>query len=122
MKKKLLAALLVALLCLGFYAGYRHYMLNIVIGGWTPQFGPEDVLPPLVRMNGTLYQLDSEVGNYIGRQPDGTLTVLSENGIPTEEEQANFGRDGMPYWHHQQWILVMIDDTCFLFEEAEIQE
>ena len=122
MKKKLLPVLLAVLLCLGFYAGYRHYMLNIVTGGWTPQFGPEDALPPLVRIDGTLYQLASETGNYIGRQPDGRLAVISENVIPEEEEQANFGREGMPYWHHQNWILVMIDDTCLLFEEAEIQE
>jgi len=119
MKKKLL---LLLLLCLGLCGGYRHYMLNIVVGGWTPQVGPEDTLPPLVRIQGTLYQLDSEVGNYIGRQPDGALTVITENVIPEEDNQANFGQEGMPYWHHQKDILVMIDDTCLLFEEADIQE
>ena len=97
-------------------------MLNIVVGGWTPQFDPEDTLPPLVRIDGSLYQLDSETGNYIGRQPDGTLRVISENVIPEKDDQANFGRDGMPYWRHQKWILVMINDTCLLFEEADIQE
>ena len=122
MKKKLLRILLPMLLCLGLYGGYRYYMMNIVVGGWTPQFGPEDTLPPLVRINGTLYQLDSEVGNYIGRQPDGTLAVISENVIPEEDDHANFGQEGMPYWHHQQDILVMINDTCLLFEEADIQE
>ena len=76
----------------------------------------------MLRINGVLYQLDEEVGPYIGRQPDGTLTVVSENVIPQEDDQANFGRDGMPYWKHQKWILVMIDDTCLLFEEAKIRE
>ena len=121
MKKKLLAAALL-LLCLGLYGGYRHHMLNIVVGGWTPEFDPEDALPPLVRIDGTLYQLDSETGNDIGRQPDGILTVNSENRIPSENGQANFGREGMPYWHHQKDILVMINDTCLLFQEADIQE
>ena len=122
MKKKLLHILLPILLCLGLYGGCRYYMLNIVVGGWTPQFGPEDALPPLVRINGTLYRLDSEVGNYIGRQPDETLTVISENMIPEEDDQANFDQEGMPYWYHQKDILVMIDDTCLHFEEADIQE
>jgi len=89
---------------------------------WNRYAAPEDGLPPLLRINGILYQLDSEVGNYIGRQQDGTLTVITENVIPVENEQANFGRDGMPYWKHQKWILVMIDDTCLLFEEAKIRE
>ena len=99
-------------------------LAGLLLGIWCYEryAGPEDGLPPLLRVDGTLYQLDKEVENYIGRQPDGNLKVIGENAVPSENEQANFGQDGMPYWHHQRWILVMINDTCLLFEEANIQE
>ena len=56
MKKKLAAVLLLLLLSLGLLAGYRHHMMNIVIGGWTPQLGPEDALLECSRRHNDLYQ------------------------------------------------------------------
>ena len=110
MKKRIALLLISALILVAAWCIWEHHS------------APEDALPPLLRINGVLYQLDEEVGPYIGRLPDGTLTVISENVIPKKDDQANFGRNGMPYWHHQKDILVMINDTCLLFEEADIQE
>lgn len=113
MKKKQTVLLLASLLVLGLWVGFKIY---------DHYHAPEDNLPNLLMVDGVLYQMDLEVGNYIGRQPDGTLTTVMENGIPRQNGQANFGQNGMPYWHHQNDILVMVNDKCFLFEEADIQE
>lgn len=105
--------MLAVVLVFGLWAG---------ISAYKRYYAPEDNLPNLLMVDGILYQMDSEVGNYIGRQPDGILTTVIENVVPGKNGQANFGQNGMPYWHHQKDILVMVNDKCFLFEEADIQE
>jgi len=83
---------------------------------------PEDALAPMVMVDGTLWQLHTESDGGFSRRPDGTIRENIGNGIPAENDQANFGAVGMPYWHFSDGLMIYVNDTYFLMTNADIQE
>lgn len=84
-----------------------------------------DSLPPLVMINNNLYQLrDSEDYNNNDITPTGTIKkIISINLIPTENEQANFGENGMEYWitdADQYHLVIKLKDKLLKFELTDI--
>lgn len=81
-----------------------------------------DSLPPLVMINNNLYQLrDSEDYNNNDITPTGTIKkIISINLIPTENEQANFGENGMEYWTDQYHLVIKLKDKLLKFELTDI--
>lgn len=84
-----------------------------------------DSLPPLVIINNNLYQLrDSEDYNNNDITPTGTIKkIISINLIPTENEQANFGENGMEYWitdADQYHLVIKLKDKLLKFELTDI--
>lgn len=84
-----------------------------------------DSLPPLVIINNNLYQLrDSEDYKNNDITPTGTIKkIIPLNFIPTENEQANFGENGMEYWitdADQNHLVIKLKDKLLKFELIDI--
>ena len=116
MKKELTGRLIVLLLlCLGLYGGYRYAMLNRVMGA----AAPENALTPMVMVDGMVWQLSEESESGFSRSPDGTIREIIGNEIPTENGQANFGAQGMPYWHLTDGLMVYVNGNYFIMTNLQ---
>ena len=75
--------------------------------------------PPLVKINGKVYQ------NYYDNitqtiPPTGTIEIV-KSGYPTENNEANFGEEGMEYWLIDDRVYIKLgDEIIFCVPESEI--
>ena len=52
--------------------------------------------------------------------PDGTLSrINSAADYPDENGEANFGEEGMPYWHTEAGLVVLWNQAYDVFEIQE---
>ena len=116
MKKELAGRFLtLLLLCLGLCIGYRHYTLSRVMGARVP----ETALAPMVMVEGTVWQVSDNTDRGIGGTPDGTIRKIIENEIPREDGQANFGTEGMPYWHLPEGLMVCVNGNYLILTNMQ---
>ena len=79
----------------------------------------EDQLVPTVMVDGKLYTLYDFQKDPPEGEPAGEIREIVGNQLPTENEQANFGHAGMPYWKTQDGICVFVNVNYLLFEVQE---
>ena len=100
MRKKAWIGLLVlaALLCLGAYTGYRHRVMDRVVG----------LQPMQIMVDGKRYVHNG--GAQLQRPegaPDGFITQVNDStDYPDADGEANFGKVGMAYWKVMSSIVV----------------
>lgn len=110
MKKKILAAVLAALLLvgLGAFAMIRRSQ-NLVA----------NAQPLRIMIDGTRYVINGSVESRPDAAPDGTIQeILAWGDFPKEDGQANFGTAGMPYWHIGDKIVVE-SSMYYVFAESK---
>ena len=108
MKKELVGRLFACvLLCLVLYGVCRYYLGTAV---------PENVLPPMVMADGTVWQLYSESDGGLSRKSDGSIREIIGNEIPGQEGQANFGTVGMPYWNLTDGLMVYVNGKYYIMK------
>ena len=79
----------------------------------------EDQLVPMVMVDGKRYALYDFQQEPPEGDPDGEIRKIVGNQLPTENEQANFGHAGMPYWKTRDGICVFVNVNYLLFEVQE---
>lgn len=118
MKKKKIAFVSIIILFLIIVLAIKHHMSSHVPNKWA--------VPPMVMVDNNLYQIeDSDDYKDSGISPTGTIKDITDNKIPTENEQANFGEVGMEYWltdDDQYPLKVKLNDKILKFEYIEIDE
>lgn len=76
--------------------------------------------PPYVRIDGQLYQGRGEAQPIPTGTADGIIsTVLPDNAVPTQDDSANFGTEGMEYWLTSEGVCVFLNGQYLLFLPPE---
>lgn len=81
----------------------------------------ENMLPPLIMIDGTIYKLDTSVKNLQLADKDGTIKNVVNNVIPSMNEQSNFGYIGMEYWQLDDGIIIKMHDSFLKFKIMKIE-
>lgn len=75
----------------------------------------EDALPFLIMVDGELYQGYEITQDIPEDSVEGYITKVVPNEIPKENQTANFGNVGMPYWKSGGKIYVTNNDCYQIF-------
>lgn len=110
-KKDLTCVLVLALLCLGLFAGYRQRMRNKV----------NDFQPMQIMVEGKIYIHSSGAKKERPEgTPDGVITKVNYGtDYPDADGEANFGTLGTPYWKTPEGICVSVNNKYLLFKNQE---
>lgn len=79
----------------------------------------EDALPTLARIDGTLYQWYDYVQEKPENEADGYIIEIVSGTIPKNNQTANFGNVGMPYWKTDNEICIWINDNLGLLRPIQ---
>ena len=79
----------------------------------------EDELPLLARVDGTLYQYYDDVQEQPTEDANGYIVEIVSGIIPTDDQTANFGNAGMPYWKDENGICIWLNDILWLLEPIQ---
>lgn len=81
----------------------------------------ENMLPPLIMIDETVYKLDTSVRALQLVDKDGTIKDVVNNVIPSMNEQSNFGYLGMEYWRLDDGIIIKMHDNFLKFKKMQIE-
>lgn len=76
----------------------------------------EDELPLLARVDGILYQYYDDVLERPTEDANGYIAEIVSGRVPTDDQTANFGKEGMPYWKDANGICIWMNDILWLLE------
>ena len=79
----------------------------------------EDELPLLARVDGILYQYYDDVQEQPTEEANGYIVEIVSGIIPTDDQTANFGNAGMPYWKNDNGICIGLKDTLWLLKPIQ---
>ena len=79
----------------------------------------EDELPFLVRVDDILYQYYDDIQEQPAEDADGYIVGIVSGTIPTDDQTANFGNTGMPYWKNDDSICIWLNDTLWLLKPIQ---
>lgn len=79
----------------------------------------EDELPLLVRVDGILYQYYDDVQEHPTEDANGYIVGIVSGIIPTDNQTANFGNVGMPYWKNDNGICIWLNDNLWLLKPIQ---
>lgn len=81
----------------------------------------EDALPPLLMIDGQLFQGCDNFKQAPTDDADGTINeIVSNQNIPTKDQTANFGTEGMRYWYVPEGICIEVNGNYLLFKVTKL--
>ena len=75
--------------------------------------------PPLAMVNDTIYIMYSCEEKEMDLPPTGTIDIVNLGEYPTENNEANFGEEGMKYWLINEKELWISDKDAIIYFEPE---
>ena len=79
----------------------------------------ENELPLLATVDGVLYQYCDDVTEKPSEDADGYIVEIVSGIIPADDQTANFGNAGMPYWKDDNRICIWLNDILWLLEPIQ---